>query len=65
MISGRIRNRKAIIELEESGPGRPPLQIEAVIDTGEVDPMRFQTIWSRRCSFRLQAIDAECSLTAA
>ena len=34
MISGIIRNREAIIELEVSGPGQPRRQIEAVIDTG-------------------------------
>jgi clan AA aspartic protease len=34
MISGRIRNREAIIELEVSATGQPPQQIEAVIDTG-------------------------------
>jgi len=34
MISGRIRNLEAIIELEVSSPGQPPQQIEAVIDTG-------------------------------
>ncbi len=34
MIRGTIRNREAVIELEVSGPGGPPQQIEAVIDTG-------------------------------
>lgn len=34
MISGRIRNCEAIIELEVSGFGEPPQSIEAVIDTG-------------------------------
>ena len=34
MIHGTIRNREAVIELEVSGPGQPPQQIEAVIDTG-------------------------------
>lgn len=34
MISGRIRNREAIIELIVSGPGQPRRQIKAVIDTG-------------------------------
>lgn len=34
MISGTIRNREAIIELEVSAPGQPLQQIEAVIDTG-------------------------------
>jgi clan AA aspartic protease len=34
MISGSIRNREAIIELEVSAAGQPPQQIEAVIDTG-------------------------------
>jgi predicted aspartyl protease len=34
MISGRVRNREAIIELEVSGPGQPLQQVEAVIDTG-------------------------------
>ncbi len=34
MISGRIRKREAIIDLEVSGQGHPRQQIEAVIDTG-------------------------------
>lgn len=34
MISGRIRNREAIIELEVAGSGQSPQQIETVIDTG-------------------------------
>lgn len=34
MISGRVRNREAIIELEIAGPSPPPQQVEAVIDTG-------------------------------
>ncbi len=34
MINGSIRNREAIVELEVSGPGRPPQQVEAVLDTG-------------------------------
>lgn len=34
MISGRIRNREAIIELEVSAPGQPSQLVEAVIDTG-------------------------------
>lgn len=34
MISGRIRNREAIIDLEVSASGQQPQQIEAVIDTG-------------------------------
>ena len=34
MISGRIRNREAIIEFDVSAPGQSPQQVEAVIDTG-------------------------------
>lgn len=34
MISGRICNREAIINVEVSGPAEPPELIEAVIDTG-------------------------------
>lgn len=34
MISGRIRRREAIIDLEVSGPGEASQHIEAVIDTG-------------------------------
>ena len=34
MISGRIRNREAIVEPEVFGPDQPPQQVEAVIDTG-------------------------------
>ncbi|REJ87579.1 MAG: clan AA aspartic protease [Planctomycetota bacterium] len=34
MISGSVRNREAIIEIEVSAPGQPPQQVAAVIDTG-------------------------------
>ncbi len=34
MISGRILNREAIVEIEVSGPGQPARQIKGVIDTG-------------------------------
>lgn len=34
MISGRIRNREAIVDLEISRPGQPSRQLEAIIDTG-------------------------------
>lgn len=34
MISGSVRNREAIIELEVSAPGQPPRQYTAVVDTG-------------------------------
>jgi clan AA aspartic protease len=34
MITGKVRNREAIIDIEVSTPARSPQQIEAVIDTG-------------------------------
>jgi clan AA aspartic protease len=34
MITGRVRDREALLELEVSGPAGRPQQVEAVIDTG-------------------------------
>ena len=34
MISGTIRNREALIELDVSGPSQSPRHVEAVLDTG-------------------------------
>lgn len=34
MITGRVTDREAAIELEVTGAGQPPLRIQAVIDTG-------------------------------
>jgi len=34
MIEGIVRSREAIIDLEVSSPSQPPVQLEAIIDTG-------------------------------
>ncbi len=34
MITGTIRNGEAVVELQVSGPGQTPQQVEAAIDTG-------------------------------